>query len=123
MSEPMRLVFLESPYAGDVARNVAYGRACMLDCLRRGEAPFASHLLYTQCLDDDRLHERALGMEAGFAWAAAASISVFYTDFGMSGGMVAGENRALAVGRGVVKRTLAKDDPFWDAHAEATAIR
>ena len=43
---PMVLVLLESPYAGYVERNLAYARACMRDCLLRGEAPFASHLLY-----------------------------------------------------------------------------
>lgn len=50
----MRMVIVESPYAGDIERNVAYARACIADCLKRGEAPFASHLLYTQpgVLDD-----------------------------------------------------------------------
>lgn len=42
----MRRVIVESPYAGDVIRNVEYARAAMRDCLQRGEAPFASHLLY-----------------------------------------------------------------------------
>lgn len=44
----MRLVIIESPFAGDVVRNLRYLRACMRDCLRRGEAPYASHALYTQ---------------------------------------------------------------------------
>jgi hypothetical protein len=44
----MKLVILESPYAGDVAANTAYARACVRDSLSRGEAPLASHLLYTQ---------------------------------------------------------------------------
>ena len=44
----MRLVIVESPYAGDIEANVAYARACLGDCLSRGEAPFACHLLYTQ---------------------------------------------------------------------------
>ena len=51
----MELVVLESPFAGNVEMNIHYARACMADCLARGEAPFASHLLYTQpgILDDD----------------------------------------------------------------------
>lgn len=50
MSEPSfrRLVVVESPYAGDVERNVAYAKRCVLDCLKRGEAPYASHLFFTQ---------------------------------------------------------------------------
>jgi hypothetical protein len=44
----MRRVIIESPYSGDVETNVAYARAALRDCLSRGEAPLASHLLYTQ---------------------------------------------------------------------------
>lgn len=42
----MRLVIIESPYAGDIALNLRYVRATMEDCIHRGEAPFASHALY-----------------------------------------------------------------------------
>lgn len=93
-----RLVVLESPYAGDVDRNVAYARACMADCLRRGEAPIASHLLYTQpgVLDDDIPEERQLGIEAGLAWGRAADAAVFYVDLGWSRGMLAARERHLA---------------------------
>ena len=42
--ESMKLVVVESPYAGDVETNVRYARAAIRDCLMRGEAPFASHL-------------------------------------------------------------------------------
>lgn len=44
----MKRVILESPYAGDVERNLTYARECVRDSLSRGEAPIASHLLYTQ---------------------------------------------------------------------------
>src|SRR5690606_24498929 len=46
------LVIIESPYSGDVERNTEYARSCLLDSLRRGEAPIASHLLHTQVLED-----------------------------------------------------------------------
>lgn len=61
MDSRMILVIIESPYAGDVDRNLEYLRAAMRDCLKRGEAPFASHALYTQpgVLDDgSRMVER-----------------------------------------------------------------
>lgn len=63
----------------------------MADCLLRGEAPIASHLLYTQpgVLDDDVPNERALGIAAGLAWAKVADARVFYMDLGMSRGMQA----------------------------------
>jgi hypothetical protein len=102
----MRLVVVESPFAGDVERNRLYLKAAMLDCLRRGEAPFASRALYTQVLDDLVPAERRLGMEAGFAWGALAEAVVVYTDFAISPGMQAGIDRAIAAGKTVEYRNL-----------------
>ena len=88
----MRRVIIESPYAGDHARNLRYLRACMRDCIERGEAPFASHGLYTQpgVLDDKNPKERAQGIEAGFSWRVVADATVIYTDLGISYGMECG---------------------------------
>ena len=104
----MKRVLIESPYAGDVEGNVAYARACVLDSLRRGEAPYASHLFFTQpgLLDDCDGQERALGIEAGLAWGAAAELTVVYADRGVSGGMRAGIERAELEGRPVEYRSL-----------------
>lgn len=85
----MRRVIIESPYAGDTGRNENYARQCLLDCLRRGESPLCSHLLYTQVLDDDNPDERKLGIEAGHAWARHADAVVFYVDHGITPGMAA----------------------------------
>ncbi len=86
-----RRVIIESPFAGQVERNLAYVRACMRDSLKRGEAPFASHALYTQpgVLDDTVPEERELGIEAGFEWRWGAE-TAFYVDLGWSGGMKKG---------------------------------
>lgn len=88
----MKRVIVESPYAGDVELNLRYLRACLADCLKRGEAPFASHAIYTQpgVLDDTKPEERDLGIRAGFAWRTMADATVVYTDLGMSRGMIAG---------------------------------
>lgn len=104
----MRRVIIESPFAGDVDHNVAFARACLADCLRRGEAPLASHLLYTQpgVLDDDDPGERALGIEAGLVWGELAEATVVYDDLGISVGMQHGIDRAHAEGRLVEFRTL-----------------
>lgn len=109
----MRLVVIESPFAGDVERNLSYVRVAMADCLARGEAPYASHALYTQpgVLDDTRPVERKLGMEAGFAWGLLADAVVVYTDLGISSGMKEGVRRAEARRCPVEYRTL----PGWAA--------
>lgn len=97
----MKLVIIETPYAGDIETNVAYARACMRDCLERGEAPYASHLLYTQpgVLRDELELERKLGIEAGFAWWAVAELHAFYQDLGMSRGMMAALEKCRVEGR------------------------
>lgn len=104
----MKRVILESPYAGDVEKNKVYARACMRDSLVRGEAPFASHLLYTQegVLDDTKESERNLGIEAGLLWGEAAELTVVYCDYGISGGMRLGIERAEKVKRPVEYRRL-----------------
>lgn len=70
-------VILESPYAGDIERNIEYARLCMKDSLMRGESPIVSHLLYTQVLNDKIPEERNMGIEAGLAWMDAADKHVF----------------------------------------------
>jgi len=86
----MRLVIIETPYAGNIFqrwRNKRYARDCMRDSLRRDEAPFLSHLLYTQVLWDQTAAERRRGIEAGLAWKKAADATVVYDDLGISPGM------------------------------------
>lgn len=106
----MRLVIIESPYAGDVAANVDYARRCVRDSLSRGEAPIASHLLYTQpgILDDTIPAERQWGIDAGLAWHAVPIVTVVYTDHGLSSGMKYGIAAAQKAGNEVEYRTLGK---------------
>lgn len=107
----MRRVILESPYAGNFVRrwfNRRYARRCLRDCILRGEAPFASHLLYTQpgVLRDGDPKERKLGIDTGLAWGDVADASVVYTDRGVSSGMRYGIAAAKAAGRPVEYRTI-----------------
>jgi hypothetical protein len=117
----MKLVVIESPYgtnpdgsradAATVERRIRYVRACMADCLARGEAPYASHALYTLpgVLDDATPEERRTGMVAGFAWGAVAGTRVVYADEGVTPGMREGIARAEQLGQRVEWRTL----PGW----------
>ncbi|TMU86552.1 DUF7768 domain-containing protein [Brucella haematophila] len=91
------LVIIESPYSGPLD-NIWYAQACLLDSLRLGEAPIASHLLHTQVLDDMHPDERELGIEAGLAWYRVAEKCVVYSDRGISGGMIKGIERAKRFG-------------------------
>jgi hypothetical protein len=86
----MKRVIVESPYAGDIELNEAYGEFAMHDCLvNHDEAPYASHLLYTRTnvLRDEIPEDRKLGIEAGFEWRDVSDMTVFYIDLGMTDGM------------------------------------
>jgi hypothetical protein len=104
----MKLVIIESPYAGDVERNTAYARRCVLDSLRRGEAPIASHLLYTQpgILNDLVPEDRELGIAAGLAWRKPADMAAFYIDLGWSNGMISAQRIYLGDGKTYVCRSI-----------------
>jgi hypothetical protein len=111
-ASPYRLVILESPFAAPTAEgveeNISYARECLRDSLLRGEAPLASHLLYTQpgVLDDRVPEERERGIAAGLAWIDHADATVVYVDRGVSGGMKRGIERAQQAGRPVVERRI-----------------
>lgn len=110
----MKKVNIESPYSGatfdDMLMNLRYARLCMRDSIIRGEAPIASHLLYTQpgILDDTDPTERALGMNIGFDWNKNAQVTVVYTDLGISAGMQLGIQDAEKNSRPVEYRQLEK---------------
>jgi hypothetical protein len=98
-------------------RNVEYLDACILDSLRRGEAPFASHGLYPGPLNDAKPDERKLGMEAGFVIASALHAGadaprVFYMDRGETPGMAQGRIQAERIGQKVLERRLGGE---WSA--------
>jgi hypothetical protein len=99
-------VIIESPLSGDMAKNQRYARKCLKDSLLRGEAPYASHLLYTQVLDDTVPEEREMGIKAGFEWGKVADMVAVYTDLGISKGMEQGIENARKNGLKVVYRSL-----------------
>lgn len=104
----MKRVIIESPYAGNLERNIHYLSRCLRHSLLSGEAPFASHALYTRIgvLDDSSPSERDIGLLAGWAWMHAAHLVAVYTDLGISPGMKAGIEKAEQNGFPVEFRSL-----------------
>lgn len=102
------LVIVESPFMGDIPRNVHFARLCVRDSLMRGEAPFASHLLYTQpgILRDEVHEERELGMNTGWNVTARADFIAIYVDLGWSSGMKRGKEAAEKLGIPYEERQL-----------------
>jgi len=81
------------------------------DSLLRGEAPIASHILYTQpgILDDAVAEERRQGIDAGLEWMHVADATVVYADLGISSGMRYGIEAAERSGKKVEFRCLGVD--------------
>jgi hypothetical protein len=97
----MKLVSIESPYHGWTERNEAYAVLCVLDSIRRGEAPFASHLMYPRVMGhgdpDDKRREK--GLEISDAWRLKADLIAFYLDYEWSAGMT--RARFLAINNNI----------------------
>lgn len=108
----MLRVVIESPLSAPtkegIEENKVYARRCMLDSLYRGEAPYASHLLFDQqgLLDDRLRNDRLMGMQAGFAWGGEAQLVAVYIDKGISKGMQMGIDRYRHLGIPVEERRL-----------------
>jgi len=103
-------VIIESPFGGDDKwkrwMNLGYACEALRDSINRGEAPFASHLLYPQVLADDVPADRAVGIRLGLAWAKDADYVVFYLDRGWSAGMEAALVVHEAAGRRIIERRI-----------------
>lgn len=88
---PLKLVIVESPYRATpyytAEQHRLYLLNAMQDCLERGEAPFASHHLLPEILDDDDPVARALGIKVGLNWGIHADLIAVYGDFGIGEGM------------------------------------
>jgi hypothetical protein len=82
--------------------------------VNHNEAPYASHLLYTQpnILRDEMPNERELGINAGFAWRAKAEETIFYQDLGVSNGMRLGMEDCETKGKPFTLRWLPEE--LWD---------
>lgn len=102
----MKRVVIESPLSGNFERNRRYALWCERDSFNRGEAPFLSHVFYTQVLDDENPDERRRGMQAGFAWGEVADLRVLYVDLGTSSGMADGLAEAVRLGQEHTTRVL-----------------
>ena len=104
------LVIIESPWRAKTPaeqfRNKKYAILCMQDSISRGEAPYASHLLYTQFLIEENNEQRNLGIEIGLAWGEKAVKTVVYQDFGLTSGMNYGIRHALKCNRPVEYREI-----------------
>lgn len=105
----MYIVAIESPFkpsADDIKKfsgrfseaellrqNLVYARLCLKNSLDRGEAPFVSHLLYTQVWNETP-ELRDAGIRAGLEVYTRVDGVALYVDLGRSATMRRAEERA-----------------------------
>ena len=92
-----RLVYIASPYAGDVEGNVAFAKAACRYAAAQGCTPVAVHLMYPQFLDDRVPKEREAGLRMGRRVLAACE-EIWLCGERMSAGMKAEEAEAKRLG-------------------------
>ncbi|NNJ28720.1 DUF7768 domain-containing protein [Lacrimispora defluvii] len=61
----MKLIYVASPYAGDIEKNTEFAKRACRHAMGEGHAFFAPHLLYPQLLDDSNPQERQAGLDMG----------------------------------------------------------
>ena len=59
------IVYICSPYAGDIEKNVKAARGYSRFAVDKGFIPVAPHLLFPQFLNDNDLTEREMGLHFG----------------------------------------------------------
>lgn len=115
-------VFILSPFKGtetnNFADNISYAVSATHDCLEKGEAPFASHILYTCGFDednnitfnDDTIETDSIGrawsIRAGLDWLDVSDKVVVYTDKGITEGMYQGIAHAKRNNKPIEYRSL-----------------
>ena len=103
-------VIIESPFKAETPefqlKNMFYRQECIRDSISRGEAPFASHQMYTAALDDNDPHQRLVGIACGHTWWYVAELIVFYIDLGFSPGMEKALERCHVLQFAIEKRSI-----------------
>lgn len=83
----IKRVFIASPFAGNVERNLKYLDLCIKDAIEKGEAPFAPHYIYPKFLNDEIPEQREHGIILGLRWLFSCDTLLIYNNFGISKGM------------------------------------
>ena len=87
----MRTVYICSPYrakdSAQLDRHIDYAQELKRQALEAGLAPITPHLYMTQCLNEDKPQERAIGMEAGLALLKHCDFVIAGVKYGISEGM------------------------------------
>ena len=114
----MKIIYVASPYAGDIKQNTEFAKEACRHVLSCGHAFFAPHLLYPAILDDGNPQERALGLSMGLAMLSRCDELWCYGDR-ISFGMHLEIEEAVRIGI-PVRRVMEQENGFAVGRAKGT---
>lgn len=93
-----KLIYICSPYRGEVERNLQYARELPRIALDNDFVPITPHLYLTQAINDEVPEEREKGMEAGKELLKHCKYILIGSKYGLSAGMLEEIEIALQCG-------------------------
>lgn len=104
----MKLIYVASPFSGDVERNVGYAKQACRKVMESGHAFFAPHLIYPSMLNDEVPEERQLGIEMGLAMLSRCD-ELWVFGGRISAGMQAEIQEAQRIGIPILRMDLGEE--------------
>ena len=83
----MKLVYVCSPLSGDMKLNQARARVYCNEVVRKGNIPYAPHLLFTQFMNDEDEADRKLALDMGVEMLDRCDEVWAFYHYGISSGM------------------------------------
>jgi hypothetical protein len=99
----MKKIFVCSPFAGEVDKNVRIAKHLCRMVMDAGHAPFAPHLLYPRFTDDAVPAQRAAGIACGLAFMETCDEVWAFTGNDVSSGMRQEIEHAERLGKPVIR--------------------
>lgn len=96
-----KLVYICSPYRGEVERNLQYARELTRIALDNDFVPITPHLYLTQAVNDEVPEERKKGMAAGKELLKHCKYILIGSKYGLSAGML--EEIEIAIQCGTIE--------------------
>ena len=115
----MKLIYVASPYAGDIEKNTEFAKEACRFVMDEGCAFFAPHLLYPQVLDEDDPAERELGLAMGrtvLEWCDEVWVFGDSISSGMQAEVELAEDLELPVKHISVQELAERERPFAERH-------
>lgn len=115
----MKLIFVASPYAGDIKMNTEFAKVACRFVMNEGHAFFAPHLLYPQVLDDGIPAERQLGLDMGkeiLGWCDELWAFGDFISPGMADEIEAARQCSIPVRYVTLQEMTEKERPFAERH-------